>query len=261
MSFYATSFTYDGISSELYGLICASNDTSGSGSSSAGSDISILEDYLPRRETPYFYGVSFPTKLEFPVRFMSEDPIPRNRVSEIEKWLFGNIQYKELRLIQEDMDEFYFNCFFTSPTVVSSGNEIVGFQATATCDAPWGWGTTVTVTKTGLSDTTTTIINLSDNNRYTKPEITLTFATGQDEVTLVNSSDTGSTAMVFEDVTSGEIITINNDLRMISSNRELIVDRFNGKYLYLIPGTNTLTITGTIATMVISYIPAKKVGS
>lgn len=260
MSFYGKNFIYDGISSEVYGLICASIDSSGSETSSAGSDVTIIEEYLNRRETPYFYGVSFPQKLEFSVGFFSEDAIPRERVSEIEKWLFGLSSYKEFRVIQEDLIDVHYNCIFTEGNLVIVGNEVFGFQATAVCDAPWAWGNAKIFTKTNATGTIY-LNNQSDNTRYTKPLITLTFISAQDTVSIVNTSDTGSSAMVFEDVTVGEIIEINCDLRMISSNRELIVDRFNGKYMYLIPNTNVITISGTVGTFELSYIPARKVGS
>lgn len=260
MSFYGKNFIYDGVSSEIYGLVCASNDSSGVEISSAGSNISIIEEYITRRETPYFYGVSFPQKLQFDVGFFSETYIPREKVSEIEKWLFGLYSYREFVIIQEDLTGVHYNCIFTDGDLVCVGNEVVGFKATAVCDAPWAWGEEVSYVKTNATGTIS-ILNKSDNSRYTKPIITLTFTSNQEEVSIINTSDVGSTAMIFEDVTTGEIIEIDCDLRVISSNRELIVDRFNGKYLYLVPNTNTITITGTIGTFELSYTPARKVGS
>lgn len=260
MAFYGKNFTYGGVASELYGLICATIDSAGSVTSSTGSDVTIIEEYLNRRETPYFYGVSFSQKLQFPIEFYSEDAIPRQRVSEIEKWLFGLSEYKKLKILQSDLSDIYYNCILTDASLVSVGNEVIGFKATAICDAPWAWGDEKTFKKTDATGAMS-FTNQSDNTRYTKPTITLTFTSNQDEVTIVNTSDTGSTAMIFEDVTAGEIITIDCDLRMISSNRELIVDRFNGKYMYLLPNKNTITITGTVGTFEMSYLPARKVGS
>jgi phage-related protein len=260
MSFYGKNFIYKGKSSEIYGLLCASTQGSGEILSSAGSNITILEEYINRRETPYFYGVSFSEKLQFDVSFYSETQIPRQKVSEIEKWLFGLLEYKQFQVIQEDMEGIYYNCLFTNPTVASVGNEVVGFHATCVCDAPWAWGEEITYTKTNATGVIS-ILNRSDNARYTKPTITLTFTSNQEEVSIVNTSDTESTAMIFEEVVIGEIIEINCDLKTISSNKELIVERFNGKYMYLIPDINTITITGTVGTFEVTYTPAKKVGS
>jgi phage-related protein len=67
--------------------------------------------------------------------------------------------------------------------------------------------------------------------------------------------------MTFTTVFSGEIITIDTNLRMITSNKTLIQDRFNGKYMYLVQGNNAITVTGTIDVLTIEYTPARKVGS
>jgi phage-related protein len=260
MSFYGKNFLYNGISSEVYGLICASIDSSGSETSPAGSDVTIIEEYLNRRETPYFYGVSFPQKLEFPVGFFSEEAIPRERVSEIEKWLFGLSSYKEFKIIQEDLIDVHYNCIFTEGSLVCIGNEVFGFQATAICDAPWAWGDTKVFRKTNATGAIY-LKNQSDNTRDTKPIITLTFTSNQATVSIINTSDIGSSAMVFEDVTSGEVIEVDCDLRTVSSSEEGIVERFNGKYMYLLPDMNTITITGVIGTLEIAYSPARKVGA
>jgi len=151
MSFYGRVFTYNGISSEVYGLICASAESSGSVTSPAGSDISIIEEYINRRETPYFYGVSFPKKLEFPVSFFSETPIKREKISEIERWLFGSTTYKEFVIIQDDLLDVHYNVIFNEGELFCVGNEVVGIQATAICDSPWAWGDTKTYKKTNAN--------------------------------------------------------------------------------------------------------------
>ncbi|MDD4840305.1 MAG: hypothetical protein PHE93_06560 [Clostridia bacterium] len=260
MSFYGKNFLYNGISSEIYGLICASIDSSGQESSSAGNDVEIIEEYILRRETPYFYGVSYPSKLEFQISFFSEEPIPRERVREIQMWLFGQPTYKQFKILQEDLMDVHYNCIFTENSIITVGNEVVGFSTTAKCDSSWAWGDTIALTKTNATGSFA-VSNKSDSIRYTKPTLTLTFTSNQSNVSIQNTSDTGRAAMIFSTVTSGEIITINNDLQTISSNRELIVDRFNSKYFYLVPGTNNITITGTVGTFVMSYIPARKVGA
>jgi len=304
MSFYAKNFIYDGQSSELYGLICASTQGGGQTSSSAGSNISIIEEYVLRRETPYFYGVSFSEKLQFDIEFYSETYIPRQKVSEIERWLFGS-GYKEFEIIQEDLDGIHYNCLFMNPSVVSSGNQVIGFTCTCVCDAPWAWGEEMTHTKTNVVGNFT-INNTSDNPRYTKPILTLTFDSAYDvfyveNISIVSDSypfdnaeydyglitaaatttydyglitnvttdtyDYGTligftdNAMVFEDIENEEVITIDTDLRLITSNKESIVSRFNGKYMYLLSGNNIINISDTLNKIEITYTPARKVGS
>jgi len=262
MSFYGRNFVYNGTSSEIYGLICASTQ-GGEILSPAGSSISILEEYITRRETPYFYGVSFPQKLQFEIEFYSETEISRQKVREIERWLFGLSEYKEFYVIQDDMEGIHYNCLFTDATLECVGNVVYGFHATCVCDAPWAWGEEVTHTKETISGEFT-IVNTSDNTRFTKPIIKLYFDANYAEVSIENSSATvsgSSNAMVFETVTAGEIIQIDTDLRVITSNKASIVDRFNGKYMYLVSGENSITTSEELEKIEITYTPARKVGS
>ena len=251
---------FDGKTSDLYGLFCAKRDASGVDASPLGSEVEIIEDYVTRRETPYFYGVSFSTKLTFPISFFSECPIPRERVSEISRWLFGLPTYRQLKIIQDDMNNIYYNCMLTQNSLVCIGNEVYGFESTVVCDSPWAYTDEFTFSKTNISGNTR-VTNISDNTRYTKPRITLEFTSDQSNVSVVNITDTGSSAMSFTTVTSGEIITMDCDLRTISSNRTGIQDRFNGKYIYLVQGINVITLTGIFSNITIRYIPARKVGS
>ena len=260
MSFYAKTFVFDGTASDSYGLFCAKKDSSGIDASPLGSEVTIIEDYVNRRETPYFYGVLFNSKLMFPISFFSEDPIPRERVSEISRWLFGLPTYRQLKIIQDDMGDIYYNCMLMQTSLISIGNQVYGFECIVVCDSPWAYGKDFTYTKTSATGAIV-VYNNSDNSRYTKPTITFTFSEDRENVSIQNTTDTGSSAMTFTSVSEDEVITVNTDLRIITSTAELIQDRFNGNYMYLVQGNNAITVTGTIDTLTIEYTPARKVGS
>lgn len=260
MSFYAKTFVFDGKASDFYGLFCAARDASGIDASPVGSEVEIIEDYVNRRETPYFYGVKFSSKLTFPISFFSEQAIPRERVSEISRWLFGLPTYRTLKIIQDDMGDVYYNCMLTQNSLIMIGNKVYGFESTVVCDSPWAYGNDITFSKTSATGMIS-INNVSDNSRYTKPIITLEFSSNQSNVSIVNTTDSGSSATTFTSVYSGETIIINSDLRTISSTEELIQNRFNGKYMYLVQGNNSITLTGNFSNFKIQYTPVKKVGS
>lgn len=260
MSFYAKTFVFDGTASDSYGLFCAKRDSGGVDASPLGSEIEIIEDYVNRRETPYFYGVLFNSKLSFPISFFSETAIPRERVSEISRWLFGLPTYRQLKIIQDDMGDIYYNCMLTQNNLICIGNKVFGFESTVICDSPWAYGNDFTFTKSTVTGTVI-INNNSDNSRYTKPLMTLEFSSGQSNVSVENTTDTGSDKMTFTSVSSGEIITIDNDLRTISSTVASIQNRFNGKYIYLVQGNNSITLTGNFSKFTVTYTPARKVGS
>ena len=260
MSFYGKTFVFDGKASDIYGLFCAKRDASGVDASPLGSEVEVIEDYVNRRDTPYFYGVLFNSKLTFPISFFSEVPIPRERVSEISRWLFGLPTYRKLKIIQDDMGNVYYNCMLTQNNLICIGNEVFGFESTVVCDSPWAYENEFTFSKSNAAGNIS-VNNISDNSRYTRPTITLSFSSGQNNIGLTNTSDTGSSAILFTSVTSGEIITMDCNLRIISSNRENIQDRFNGKYLNLVQGINAITLAGNFSNITIKYNPARKVGS
>ena len=55
-SFYGKSFIFNDIPSEVYGLRIFDFNASNPNVSSGGGEVSIFEEWLYRREVPYFYG-------------------------------------------------------------------------------------------------------------------------------------------------------------------------------------------------------------
>ena len=95
MSFYAKSFTYNGLPSEHYNLEIA-NIEGGTSSNPGSGSVDIIEHFIYKRPVPFFYGVSYSKKLEFPISFFSPDEISAVDISYISSWLFGQLSYKQL---------------------------------------------------------------------------------------------------------------------------------------------------------------------
>ncbi len=140
MAYYASNFMFDDIPSERFGLIIVSDD-SGESSTNASNNVNLITQEIFRRPKPYFYGVQQTPVLEFPIKFMTtEYEITASDSSIIQQWLFGQMNYKELRILQPDMQDIYYMCFLTDPQIIRIGNIVRGYSCTVKCDSPFAYG-------------------------------------------------------------------------------------------------------------------------
>lgn len=263
MSFWGKKFIFDDIPSDTYNLLCGNFDESSSGyqTSSAGSSVEILEEYLTKRSKPYFYGTKFSSKLEFKLVIFSESEINRIKLQSIEGWLFGRKEYKKLQILQCDMYDVYFNCIITEGNIVEIGNLVYGIECTVICDSPWGWGRGIKKTYVCSSaETSIGFTNTSDDSLYLYPKIYLKSGANQANVKIKNITD-NNREVIFSQLYLNEIITIDCDLKIVESNNSTILTRFNGKYFRLLQGYNNLYVTGNLSIFSIEYSPARKVGA
>lgn len=261
MAFIASKFIFDGIPSEIYGLTCAKVGSSGEDYSSSGANVTIVEDYVPRRPKPYFYGTKYEEKLQFQLQFFSEETIERPMVEAIQQWLFGHKEYKKLQILQCDMYDVYYNCILNQGSVIAVGNNIKGFQCNVICDSPWAWGMGEKYyTRSLIGESIITVTNSSDDNGYLYPDLSFYSPILQSNVKIINITDNNRES-VFSSLFSGESITMKNDIKFTSSNMENLQERFNGVYLRLLRGANKLKIIGNLENITITYVPARKVGS
>lgn len=263
MGFYGLDFTWKGVPSETYNLYISEPGGSGEASSSGGSGIELITQQIFKKSKPYFFGVTQSPVLTFDLSISSPDEISSISSQLIERWLFGNLKYEKLEIIQPDMTTVYFNCLLTDPQKIMSGNIIKGYSFTVICDSPFGWE--FEKTKTINYATNPNILplifdNLSDDNYYLFPTLIITFDSFGGNLSIVNSSDNNRT-FTLTGLLAGEVITINNYLQTIESstgNRKL--SNFNKKWMRFLPGRNNLLVTGDIAQIQIKYQFAKKLG-
>ena len=254
MGFYASSFVYDDESSEFYNLRIANLGDSESSNQGNGS-VDFIEEFVFRKPIPYFYGVHYNSKLVFPVSLFSEDEITALDASYIQNWLFGQLDYKRLSIIQGDMDNFYFNCIFTDPKIIRIGNVIRGFEANVVCDSQFAYNYPTTITYNyAVAPCGSTIIfyNNSHYKGYLYPEMTFTMSTGS--AIYISNAEDNDRLFSFDGLTLDETITINNNLGIIKSSagyRRL--SKFNKNFLRFVPGINTLTLTGDISQLTFTY--------
>lgn len=261
MSFYGYRFIFDDIPSETYGLYISKIGGYSTDSASGGSDVEIVKQKIRRKPNYFIHGIEQSATLEFELSILSKDAIPRDVVSVIQKWLFGQMKYKKLRIVQEDMQNYYFNCFLKNPKVIAVGNIVYGFECSIECDSPWAWEFDATYQVGSVSTSKNfSYFNTSDNNDYTYP--TYTFKkTGLGDVTIINTTDNNHTVS-FTDILDGDVITIDNNLQIISSTLDdNLLSKSNLKWGRLVGGLNNIQITGDLEYFNITHKVARKVGS
>jgi len=262
--FYGNSFIYDDIPSEFFNLYIGGIGDEGE-STTNGSDVSLLTQKIFRRPAPFLYGAEQAPTLSFPLSAYVPGQADAPQYSTVSAWLFGQQNYKVLRICQEDMQEVYFNCFLTTPEVVRVGNIIRAFTATVTCDAPWGYKEPKSYsygTYSGYSTTDTIeFYNESGNSGYTyPPSLIITANAFGGSVTITNITD-NNRQFVFT-LSPYEVITLDNNLQTVTSTVETYpLGNFNKHWLRFLRGNNILSITGNITSISITTSPIEvKIG-
>jgi phage-related protein len=268
MSFYGRSFMFNNIPSEYLGLYISSSEIStvrnaDYSGDTAGSDVKLYTQEIFRRPSPYLYGVQQTPVLSIPVSFTSRGELTAADAQIAARTLFGQQGYGKLWIIQEDMQDIYFNCFFTQPKILKLGNIITGFDSTIICDAPWAWTFPKTLSINYPDDVISTQIifnNQTDNNFYTYPQLSFTVSNVGGSIQLVNTSDANRT-FVISGLSGNEVITFNNDLQIISSSTGLKrLSTFNKQWFRLVRGKNVINLLANINNISMTYSFARKVG-
>jgi phage-related protein len=262
--FYAKNFIFDNVPSEFYNLYIGEFGGEGESTTAASSDVSLLTQKLFRRPVPFFWGAEQLPVLQFSLSIYSPIEINAPDYSLISSWLFGQQNYKQLRICQNDMMDIYFNCFLTNPQVMRIGNIIRGFTMNVVCDSPFAWKNSKTITYyygDYLTNTSINFYNESANNFYTFPA-SLIVASNIYGGTIQIQNDNDNNRLFAYTAVANELITFNCDTQTISSNlMSYALPGFNLNWLRLVRGTNNLALVGNINYITIQTGPiAVKVG-
>ena len=262
--FYGNSFIYNGIPSEFFNLYIGGLGDSGE-STTMGSDVSLLTQKIFRRPQPFLMGVEQTPVLSFPISAYVPGELDAPEYSAVAVWLFSQQKYKQLRICQEDMQDIYFNVFFTAPEVVRVGNIIRAFNATIVCDSVWGYKSPKSYSYGDYSGYSMSdvikFINESANSGYTYPKtLTITANVFGGSVTITNLTD-NNRQFIFT-LSPNEVITLDCDLQIVTSTVESYpLGNFNKHWLRFVRGYNQLLVEGNIKNMSITTNPIEvKVG-
>lgn len=144
----ANYFSYDGISSEVYNLVIGSFSGSDDGTQEMGN-VEITTVKAPHSNTFLKANATYnsPIVMTFSIMKMNcadmNDYIFTEReIGFISRWL-ARKDYKKLKFYQDGWDSIHYNAILKVNQHMVGG-ECVGFDITATCDAPWGYDRTQT---------------------------------------------------------------------------------------------------------------------
>lgn len=185
----------------------------------------------------------------------------------------GKGKLKQLRIIQDDMNSIYFNCYFSKIDWTNIRNVGYGFRAEIVCDAPFAWKNKITVKKINKStgqvgssflypnQTDLIIINSSTDYTPVIPNIHIKLGDNNNKVKVTNKSNQNQWFEI-KGLQNGEEISISENLiiESISNPNKIIVDLFSGEFLELIQGRNEILIDGQIKEASIFFNPSKMIG-
>lgn len=245
--FNASYFTYDGVYSGEYGLRIADFDDS----MVITTDVFTVEPVVskPARLDRFYYaGSKFETQPSLQYTILSERPIHDSFRREIIAWLLGRGEYKDLIVDQPDLQDYTYRCIFTALNIVYVRGYCHGFTVTATFDSPYAYGPTqkLNLTSSGTATSVNFINNSDILDKYIYPKVTFraSSSVGGNAISITNRTDSTSRVFRFSSLASNEQITVDNELKIItSSTGNERLSSFNKNWLRLRPGTNSLSIT------------------
>lgn len=272
MSFYGLEFIYNGIPSSNFGLFISKIDGQGVLESPLGSSVKLITKKIFRNPVEFLYGVEQGPVLEFDLEFFSINPLSALDRSLVASWLFGQQKRGKLQILQDDLQNVYFNCIMDSSTASYAGNLAIGFKAHVICDSPFGWEepnvlSYTNQTEGAIEQPNVILLNQSADNFYTYPRVVFEINKNSGNFVIYNNTDDALTGIdrpfQFTLLSKNEIITVDNRKQMVissTSNLRVNSTNFNLMFLRLLPGINNLSIYGDVEYYSIEYDIAKKVG-
>lgn len=245
--FNAYEFTYAGKSSAEFDLMIYDIDDHTQEDVPFGNIASVVETRINRRIQPIHYGVNYHTEpLEFTLVFGAQHPLDRYDLQQIVFWLTGYEEYQWLTIGQLDLQDVQFRCLFSEITPITVGWLPYAFEATVLCDCPYAYSYPF-VQDYQLSGTkTVTFWNKSTTREYFKPDLTYKKTSSGNSLKIVNKTDNNRT-FELTGLPGGDM-TINidnkNGILCDSRNEVNLYPMFNLNFLRMVPGDNTLEITG-----------------
>ena len=244
--FKAFDFIYDDVMSSTYNLkLLRIEDGDGytTGTSIPSKSFTMVKTNRSTRKNIIGCAIDDTVTFKLRIAIDSEEgnpvPIPRNCVGIIRNWLFNKTEFKKLRILQDDLNNCYYNAVFTEVTDLMLEGEISGFETTVITDNT-GMYRECRMTKTVKDSLVFNLLNESSNINPTYPVMTIDFY--DSDVTInINGRET-----IFKNIYPGSRIVLNCETLIISNQEN---DLYNGNFNYVFPefnnGKNIISITGS----------------
>lgn len=239
-------FTFDGVSSEMYGLMVYDIGGRGQEDVSFANKASITESRTRGRVRPIWLDVDYGEEpLSFSLVFGAEKPLDRFDMESISFWLTGHKEYKWLSIGQPDLEHVQYRCLITELTPISVGWLPVAFRAVVRCDCPYAYGYPFVREYTISGETSVLFRNESSVHEYLKPTLSFTPASGVTALSVVNREDRNR-ELSLTGLPAGAKVSMDNEngILMEENAGGNLYDGFNMNFFRLVPGDNHLTIVG-----------------
>ena len=259
MTWYARDINYDGISSMNFGLFLCNMNSGSSKNQNVSGNIKLHTDKTPLMNYNYLTGVENEGSLNFEMILGSEVPIDRLTLSSIQNWLIGRNEFKELCILQDDMNHIIYNCIFTSCELITFANVPYAIKINGTTDSAYGREREKTYTYNINSNTIIRLMNVSHEQGYTYPKIEFTCNTSNGYVSIINENNNNYETKI-ENLLSGETIIMDSRTQVLTTSSAGLyrLGDFNKHWLELVPKMNKLIVSGNITELKITYANIRK---
>lgn len=255
MNFAPYTFMYDDFQSNDYGIRFAHFDTSEPVSVGGGFTYNMLYIKNGHRRIVTSANQTEDNCLEFEVEFMAENGLYPEDEDAVYDALFNKPDFKKLKIYTQTDEPYYFNCLFTNPEKIQAikNNSVVtvGYKCNLILDSAWMW-TDKTVE---IQDSESYIINVKTQIKdYTYPILTIGVGSTGGTISIVNNSDNDYTTS-FESLSPAtEIVMTPEYCKIDYTGTGNIWAKFYDKHFFrLIPGKNTISISGDVESLKIEY--------
>lgn len=203
----------------------------------------ILQEIIPGRDVPYFYGVNT-QPLQVKLTLSPLDGLwTLEKRREIARWL-DKKQYKEF-YSTDDVDRRYYLLYTDGIDLHTNGCFQGYIECTFQNISPYTYSP-VYVSEYDLSDIVSPTIITFDNqgDDILRPELEITKKVNGGDLSIKNLTN-GGQVFLMQNLARDEIVYFDNEHRIIKSD-DLIVpayNRFNNNYLELVRGINQLQVS------------------
>jgi len=267
MAFQAYSFSFNGISSEEFGLIKYNLDNNKNPDNvNLVAPITVYEEKLPRRSSTLYMGSAQNEQQEMtfvvgiaPELLGQHRYFDRYEISSIVDWLTGEEGYKWLSIQQPDMEHIRYRCRCTNIKQISIGWLPLAFEVKFLCDSSHGYRYPEEYTYEVETNKSIVLFNKSNIIYPYKPKIEITLSSGFGTISIKNITD-NNRDMKFTSVpnTTGMKILIDNENEIITKDGDAganLYQYFNFKYFRLKKGENQILINGKSVVKFICEFP------
>lgn len=263
IAFYGDEITFNGISCTDFGLgMFSENSNEKITVSNYKSDMTKpykQNKFLPKKQyedEPNYINISL-----FP---LDGEPITRTELNDIEKWLHPDSEFKSLTINQEDMDGWHYNCRLQSMEAETFGNKIMMIHLVFEADSVYVWSDELTSTYTITTTPQNCVFNNISSEDSLRPRYVIKMNASGGSATITNNAftDINQKTMAFTLLQANEIITVDTELCIVSSNlRNGVFSNFTYPNFMRLPyGSHTFVVDGNVAEFKIVYFNAKRVG-